>query len=560
MRRMRLLLSGLAAIALLVGCVAIPTSGAVSRYSLRGTDEVPRFNFLARPPVTGASQDDILAGFIQAGIDTQNRYAVAKQYLTTEMAARWNPVSSVLVTDGSRNLSSRVDENAVTLTVQASARVDASGRYTTDQGAASLSFSFAKQRGQWRISSAPDGTVLSPYNFFAVFAAYPLYFLDPTGAFLVPDLRWYPADPTAAARVVRGLLAGPAAWLGTGAVVSAFPRGTQLGTDGVTIAGNVATVDLSPQVLGESPTGRRRMATQLQSTLASIATLSSVRLTVRGVAVDVSASADGSSPTADPQVGASTIAFGASALGQVSGSGLRPLPLSARAAGIAPGPAVLDRGQTTLVIRTAQGVERVPVSGAVALIDTRPALVAPSIDPEGFVWSAQSSGIGTLLAIDPKGGAAHPIASPSPSSAGTLVAMRVSRDGSRIAFGVLTEDGPVIQVAAIQRDSSLVPTALGPLETIPAVGGNLVDLAWMDPVSIAYISRDVSGTSVRAQQVGGRVTTLGRPADAAQIVGGNAGADGLRVLTTDGRLLQQTGAGGWQSTGTETLTFLVTQQ
>ncbi|MBI5161639.1 MAG: GerMN domain-containing protein [Micrococcales bacterium] len=559
MRRIRAALVALLASALLAGCVAIPTGGAVSRFALRGGDDAPTFNFLARPPAEGDDQDEILAGFIQAGIDTQDRYAVARQYLTTDLAARWNPNSSVTVTDGTRSASTRVDGARISLTVRASARVDASGAYSTTSDTAVLPFSFVKQKGEWRISAAPDGTVLSPYNFSAVFAAFPLYFLDPTGAFLVPDLRWYPAGASAQDRVVRGLLAGPATWLGSGAVVSAFPRGTQLGSDGVDIRDGVATVDLSAQVLEESAAARRRMTAQLQTTLQSITTLSAVRLAVRGVAIEVPA--DSSMPTDDPQVGTEVIAFGQGGLGTVSGQSLAPLPpFTAKTAELPAGPATLDRSRSTLALRSSQGVWRIPAAGQAELVDRRSALIAPAIDPEGFVWTAQTSGVGTVAAIDPRGGVVRPIGSASTPSGGVLVSMRMSRDGTRIAFGVITADGPVLQLGAIQRDSSLVPTGLGPFLTIPVTGGTLVDVAWIDPQSVAYLVRDASGTTVRSQQVGGQSASLGRPVDAAQIVGGNAGVDGLRILTSEGGLLQQTGAGGWQTTGTGSLSWLVTQQ
>lgn len=560
MRRwIRAALVALAATALLAGCVAIPTAGNVSRFSMRGGDEAPNFNFLARPPAKGDNQDRILAGFIQAGIDTQDRYAVARRYLTTDFAARWNPTASVTVTDGSRGSSTRIDGSTISLSVRASARVDASGAYSPTTDTTALLFSFVKQKGEWRISAAPDGTVLSPYNFSAVFQSYPLYFLDPTGAFLVPDLRWYPAGAAAQDRVVRGLLAGPAAWLGSGAVVSAFPRGTQLGSDGVLIRDGVATVDLSAQVLEQSGAARRRMAAQLQTTLQTITTLSAVRLSVRGVAVEVPT--DGSMPSDDPQVGPAVLAFGSGRLGAVSGGGLDPVdPFTVKTAELDPGPATLDRSRSTLALRSSAGVWRVPASGSAELVDRRSRLVAPAIDPEGFVWSAQTVGVGSVLAIDPRSGAARAIGSTSTPSDGVLVSMRMSRDGTRIAFGVMTSDGPVLRLGAIQRDSALVPTGLGPLLTIPVTGGNLVDLAWIDQQSIAYLTRDASGTAVRSQQVGGQSASLGRPVDATQIVGGNAGVDGLRILTSEGGLLQQTGAGGWQATGTVRLDYLITQQ
>jgi hypothetical protein len=63
---------------------------------------------------------------------------------------------------------------------------------------------------------------------------------------------------------------------------------------------------------------------------------------------------------------------------------------------------------------------------------------------------------------------------------------------------------------------------------------------------------------VTAFQVGGPTTDLGRVPGATEVVGGNQGTDGIRVLTADDAVLQTRGR-TWQSTGIQAL-FLAVQQ
>lgn len=546
--------------ALLAGCVAIPTSGPLSQHELRGVEDQP-VNFLAPGPEKGDSQEEILDGFIRAGIDTRDRYATARSFLTGDLAGKWNPSASVLVTDGSQNRIERVGATSATLGVRAAAKVDAIGVYsgTAEPAETVFSFSFRRVRGQWRISAAPDGTVLSPYNFSLVFGPYPLYFVDPTRAFLVPDLRWFPRGETAPDRIVRALLSGPAPWLGSGVVLSAFSKDTQLGSDGVSISGGTATVDLSSEVLEQDAATRRRMTAQLRASLDEVGPITSVQVTARGFPVEVPPAGDAASPVFAPQVGSVPLAATATTLGTVSASGIRPFdPFSARVLPLGPRAAVLDRSRTAMAVLTASGVWRVDETGDPVLVDGRSAQIAPSIDPEGLVWTAQSSGLTSLQATDERG-QVHDVATSSPSS-GALLAFRISRDGARIAAVVAAPTGPVVMVGAIQRDATLAPTGIGPMLEIPVDGESVVDLAWSDPVTLALLVRKDGEVLVRSQQVGGRSSDLGRAADATQIIGGNGGADGLRVLTADGRLLQQTGAGGWQATGVGGLRLLVIEQ
>ncbi len=50
--------------------------------------------------------------------------------------------------------------------------------------------------------------ILSDVGFPRTFASYSLYFFDPSGRYLVPDVRWFPARQNTPNLVVSALLGG----------------------------------------------------------------------------------------------------------------------------------------------------------------------------------------------------------------------------------------------------------------------------------------------------------------------------------------------------------------
>ena len=124
---------------------------------------------------------------------------------------------------------SRADSTSWVVTISSGASIDEKGQYQTSipSNAFDLTFGLVKNDdGQWRISSAPNGTVLSPDRFASIFERYELYFYDPSYQYLVPDLRWFRSDSGAPSTVVDALLAGPSSRLGQGSLLSAFPKDT----------------------------------------------------------------------------------------------------------------------------------------------------------------------------------------------------------------------------------------------------------------------------------------------------------------------------------------------
>ena len=551
--RLRLVLTAaLAAVTLLgaTACAAIPTGGPV-RSGQSITDESPTGGVDYRPtgPEDGANQTDLLTQFIDAATGAQNDYAVAREFLSSGFSQKWNPRQGVTIRQGDGDVE-RVGDEELTYTLTASASVDADGEYTqaVRPTSSTLTFQFVREDGQWRISYAPDGIILSPVNFTSVFQPHALYFYDPTYRFLVPDERWFLARSSTSTRIVSALLAGPAEWL-EGSVVSSFPEGTQLSLNAVTIESGSAQVDLSSEALRANTVEKVRMREQLTDSLSSVATISSVDLTVEGVPVPLPDSS-GTSAQRNPDVDARPLVvqdrvtgYATAGTGDVTALGGG---LSDRIAGLRPQSLALSASGSVAAVGNDDGVFVVRSGKAPLRIDTREDLVAPSIDDQGFVWVAQRSDTRSITAYG-LGGDPHTVTSTLPD--GKLVSFQVSRDSTRALALLDTDDGAALYVVAITRGSDRAPTSLGPPVRVQAAEGDPVGAAWVDELDVASVGRTSAGSSVVRTTVGGQWDTLAKPdGRATGIVGGSGSAMLLRM--SDGSVLQSTG-GAWDTTGVE---------
>ncbi|HKH07639.1 MAG TPA: hypothetical protein VKA62_01720, partial [Agromyces sp.] len=81
-------LSALVLVATLAGCASIPTSGGVQQGPARQDQQVD-LDVLVDGPQKGATQAQILQGFIDAAASPRNNYQVAREFLTDALAAEW---------------------------------------------------------------------------------------------------------------------------------------------------------------------------------------------------------------------------------------------------------------------------------------------------------------------------------------------------------------------------------------------------------------------------------------------------------------------------------------
>ena len=553
--------AALTAAVLLAGCVGIPTSGTVVTGGEINEDVDLPVGFLPEGPRDGATQQEILLDFVQAATNPQNDYSIARQFLADTIRTKWNPDARVAIRS-SGGPPTTVSDTTLDYTITTSARIDADGRYFEDQELSSqpLEFGFVMQDGEWRISEAEDGIVLSEDNFDVVFSSHALYFFDPSYTFLVPDIRWFPNSSRIAARISAALVKGQADWLAQGVLVSEFPSGTTLGADGVSVASGIATVDLSDEARDASNVQRERMRLQLSASLADVRTVSSVVLTVAGVPLPINNSG-ASQATRQPTVDPNPLVRVDDEFGFISGRDVEPLqPLSDAVVDIGATAAVLAAGQATVAALASDGVSVIRVSSTTGplLVDDRSGLVTPTIDGVGFVWSAQSRSTKTITTFSLSGTQYQLDSSTLTPLNGTIVSMDLSRDGSRILLYLSTPSGPRLVVAGVIRREDNVPDRLGAFIDLPIDRSAPIDAAWVSDSAVATLSQSGSDAVVTSLDIGGPSRVLGRVAGGTTIVGGNLGTDGIRVLTDQGDLFKPRG-NGWQQTGI-TASFLATQQ
>ena len=72
----------------------------------------------------------------------------------------------------------QVDDDTMSITINVVAEVDATGRYVTSASTQTLVYEFAVVDGEFRISSAAPGTVLTPQGFSSTFCRVPACFFD----------------------------------------------------------------------------------------------------------------------------------------------------------------------------------------------------------------------------------------------------------------------------------------------------------------------------------------------------------------------------------------------
>lgn len=532
-----------AAAVLLSGCTGIPRDGGVRDGQASPPDDNPAPVFLPSKPRKDATPDAILRGFIDAASSPESNYAIAREFLTPDYGSTWEPDAGVIVDDFSGRSTTVVDEKTTQLSVTPVAEVDATGQYHDVDSSAPvpLRYQFAQVGGQWRISAAPNGTVIDRNTFGEVFSAQALYFFDPGFRYLVPDLRWFPRGASAPTKIVKGVLAGPSPWL-AGTVVTAFPEGTKLTADAVRVVARDAKVDLNSEALNADRVTLQRMKAQLARSLPPGLTAT---ITIDQNSQDIP-DMGSNAPSANPRVDARALILRDGKFGflAASGSALTPIAgISEPVAALNPRAVTLSPGQTMAAVLADAGLYGVSAAAEPRLLDPRPGLIAPSIDADGYVWSVPSARPGELFVYTLSGEA---VAVPTPwQEATSVVSLDVSRDGTRLlALLRLGTDDARLVVAAIKRENS-VPVGLGEPVVLSSGVGTPLDATWIDELTVGSLIRLPGGEEhIVAQQIGGVSTPLESAPGSVTIAGSNTVRE-LRVLSAGGSLQVQRGV-GWQ--------------
>ena len=207
-RLLSVLLAGLLALA--TGCAGVPDSSAPQAI---GTVDRPAPKRLPTPNPT-MDPDQLLREFLKATADPANRHLAARQFLTESASKDWDDQGSALLIDKVVFTETRAAEK-VSVTMQAEILGSLSDIGVFETGEGQLPdpgpIEMVQTSDGWRINRLPNGVFLDWQQFQAGYKRNTLYFVDPTGATVVPDPRYVAvSEPDLlATELVNKLTAGP---------------------------------------------------------------------------------------------------------------------------------------------------------------------------------------------------------------------------------------------------------------------------------------------------------------------------------------------------------------
>ncbi|MCC2335647.1 LpqB family beta-propeller domain-containing protein [Cellulomonas wangsupingiae] len=523
--------------AVLAGCVGIPTTGTVTRGDADEVREQDGVVVLAQGPQPDADPTGIVEGFLLAAdAEVTGDFDVTRQFLAADERSQWDPGAGTVV--ASARKVEQTGDAQVTVSLSVTGKVDAEGRYleTAADALETLRYELVQDaRGDWRIAHAPDVVVVNSRRFDQQFRPTTLYFLTPDHRMLVPEVRWF-RDRNVPTAVVRALLAGPSPWL-RHAVTTALPPDAELKPEAVLLQHGVAEVTLEP-ARAVQDADRGLLLAQLEHSLRSLgATKVQVRAGAAGAVLEEVAA---DLPAAAPEdleilVDGQTLSLAGDTptprqgVGPVLGASPQGL---ARSADESVRVALADA--TTLVSVPSGG------SGQRTLLEG-PALAPPSVDRFSWVWTARASVPGYLAVVWTDGTTVELTA--DWLAGRTVRAVRVSRDGTRVAIVSAGPDGATLDVAGVVRDDEAVPVTIGAGVRAGASLTPTTSLVWVDDVTLGVLSDEEAGRTPYLVPVSGMSTPLPAVADAVGLAA-DRGERSVFVVTAGGDLLRHQG-GTW---------------
>jgi hypothetical protein len=519
------------------GCVNVPTGGRVGAGQAAeraGPVDDPYVRLIPVPPGKDWLPTEIVQGFLTASAAFDDEHAVARMYLAPKVGWEPDPRPSVTVYERSLNIGPPTadGQGGAGVRIQVTGRqlgtIGRDGQYQAIAGKVDQSFGLGKDaHGQWRITRLPDalqaGLLLGQRDVDRAFRTLNLYFFVPDGTVLVPNPIFLPLinRRELPSQLVRAVLSGPTSWLGK-AVRTEFPPGTELLGDRVDVTEGVATVNLSKQAVHGSPSG---MSAQLMWTLRQLPEVTRMRLEIDG------------EPVSPPGVGATQMPHD----WRNNDADLTPRP-----------PVYLRAADGQLQALHGDRIERIGHPGALRLYDPAVSLdqrfvaglngardtvlagdiggsassrvlsapdpggrfITPSWDRLGTLWMVENRRGGSRLWVKEQGRRAPVEIHVWDLHAQSVKALRVARDGVRVAAIVETGGHEQIQMGRIVRR----PSGVISVSNFLPISSEILDakdLAWRNADELAVLGSTqrqpqmvpyqvpVSGGQIRAVGTGG---------------------------------------------------------
>ncbi|KAB2811721.1 hypothetical protein F9L07_07640 [Pimelobacter simplex] len=520
-RRIVSLAAALALAVVLSGCVSLPTSGpVVESGGTNRTDTRRASDIDARPPGTGATRTEVITGFLDAMTAWPIQTSVAKQYLTGEAAAGWNPEQETVIYSDS--LPVRETAGSVSVQLTAADRLDQIGawRGAMSKDELTLTFHLAIENGEFRIADPPDALVVPASWFRQRYRQVSLFYFDPLAQILVPEPVFVPLGDQLASSLVSALLSGPPP-LARGIVRSFLPPGLTVGlsvpVDDEGIA-HVTLVGEAPKVTAEEA---ELMLAQLAWTLRQDPSITALRVNLDGTDLPLpggasqysveSASAFGpAGPGSGHQVyGISRGRLVSGPLGELSvvtgdfgadDAGLVAVavrPDGERVAGV-------DLGGR----RVRVGPLRADSAEALTTVLSGGQYARPSWDSVGRLWVLdRRSGSAVVWLVEDGEARQIDVAGVTGARARSLI---VSRDGTRLIAVVRGPDGDrVLGARVVLGARGRVGLTHEASVVRPADGSRIADLSWTSPIQIGLLAPTSPGVLSEVDVVSADGATVG---------------------------------------------------
>lgn len=531
----------------------VPTSGPIEQGDQVTSATANQFiRVIARPPQPGMTPIQIVQGFLDSSASFDGNHAVARQYLTETASAQWYPGEGVRVYEGIPSLTE--SGPTVRLVASESGRIAENGTFEVSSPGTEMRarFGLVRADGEWRLSSLPQGLLLSAADVDRAFRTYSIYFFNPEFSTLVPDSRTIPViGPGLATTLVRRLIDGPNEWLAP-AVRTGFPDGVDLNIEAVPVDAGIAKVDLTPSAVLADNNARIALSQQLVWTLRQIPEVQGVSITAGGQPFLVPGAVDPQPRDAWPAVDPAGLPPDAAAYLATSVGVRRIVGDLTRAVAGAAGQSnavftdiaidgtgsqvagVTDEGElfTSQMAAGSRLVDRGAFQGITGL----------AYDRSQSLWVVTADG--DISAMSPGGRFSSIEMAPLPSDSLVIVAVP-SRDGTRVALVVQGADRTTLLLARIVRGSG---TGSGIRIEVPlrveSRLADVVDVSWTGPNTLSVLASESAGIVQVYEVALGRGTALGLGSPEAPL--SVAAAPGLPTLVgaADGVIYDST-AGTW---------------
>ena len=515
------------------GCASIPSSSRPQVIAETVPASPPAENDDLRydelVPAPGESPVDIVRNFLRAGGSYERSHARARAYLSPAGDKALKESAGVVILEDSPYFNASSDGTVVRMTGRQRARLDSDGAYVPGESPYPYDFRLRKVDGNWRIENPPSTLLLEVQTFEAAYRGYGVYFLDSTRTRVVPDVRWYAAARDILPSLLMSALeSGPSQWLEDGVLSD---------LDGIEVPNNV---ELDSDRVRVYLTGLDEQAGTLTS-----GGFAQIVWTLNQVGVGgVEVYADGRllTPKDDPGRSLQRLNdwrdFSADGpfvptgyfvrRGAVQQTDNKPLPGPAGRSsyGVVSVAVSTDQDAVAVVVRRADGRQELRVGSTG---DLRRAVVGGSLTRPTFgggsgeVWTVRD---GREVLLIPSNGSAVRVDVPSIGVLGAIRALRLSRDGSRVALVAGRPGAERLWIGVVIRDNGSV--TIERLRQFELDDTPVSDVSWADSLSVVALAGPPKDSSLYAVEISGvlsgrrRISATGLPAPPTAVAAGPA--------------------------------------